>query len=150
MQLPFALTVAAEKNNVGAGPAHPAADRRPHPLGGGPRLPRGRRDHPRQEAARPGRDQPGGVRAAQAAGPRLARGPAHRSRLAPHPPDHGPEGRRMTVERDTLARRSLRRFTLGSGPLKRRSDRVQVAGRIVVVLSFLLAPLLAVVVSTAT
>ncbi|MGY1695608.1 MULTISPECIES: Rv1733c family protein [unclassified Geodermatophilus] len=56
----------------------------------------------------------------------------------------------MTEERDTLARRSLRRFTLGSGPLKRGSDRIQVAGRIVVVLSFLLAPLLAVVVSTAT
>lgn len=56
----------------------------------------------------------------------------------------------MTEARDTLVRRSLRRFTLGSGPLKRRSDRVQVVGRCVVVLSFVVAPLLAVAASTAT
>jgi hypothetical protein len=56
----------------------------------------------------------------------------------------------MTAPRNTLIRRSLRRFTLGSGPLKRRSDRVQVIGRFVVVLSFLVAPPLAVVAATAT
>ena len=48
-----------------------AADRRLHPVGGGPGLPRRRRDRPRQGAARRGRDQPGGVRAAEAARPRL-------------------------------------------------------------------------------
>jgi len=36
-------------------------------------------------------------------------------------------------------------FILGSGPLERASDRVEVAGRIVVVLSLLVAPALAVV-----
>ncbi|MGK5172260.1 Rv1733c family protein [Geodermatophilus sp. CPCC 205761] len=56
----------------------------------------------------------------------------------------------MTAPRDTLFRRSLRRLTLGSGPLKRRSDRIEVIGRLAVVLSFLVAPLLAVVASTAT
>src|SRR5688500_19217144 len=55
----------------------------------------------------------------------------------------------MTAPKHTLIRRSLRRFTLGSGPLKRRSDRVQVIGRFVVVLSFLVAPPLAVVAATA-
>jgi hypothetical protein len=47
------------------------------------------------------------------------------------------------------ARRWLRRFTLGSGPLKRSSDRVQVAGRIVLVVSVLIAPSLAVAAGTA-
>ena len=55
----------------------------------------------------------------------------------------------MAAPKDTPIRRSLRRFTLGSGPLKRRSDRVQVIGRLVVVLSFLLAPPLAVAAATA-
>jgi len=36
-------------------------------------------------------------------------------------------------------RHGLRRFLLGSGPLKRTSDRVQMAGRLVVVLSLLAA-----------
>jgi hypothetical protein len=44
-------------------------------------------------------------------------------------------------------RRSLRRFTLGSGPLKRRSDRLQVIGRFLVVLSFLASPPIAVAVA---
>ena len=55
----------------------------------------------------------------------------------------------MTTPKNTSIRRSLRRFTLGSGPLKRRSDRVQVVGRFVVVLSFLVAPPLAVAAATA-
>jgi hypothetical protein len=42
-------------------------------------------------------------------------------------------------------RRALRRFTLGSGPLKRRSDRVQVLGRVLLALSLLAAAPLAVV-----
>jgi hypothetical protein len=56
----------------------------------------------------------------------------------------------MTAPKDGLIRRSMRRFTLGSGPLKRRSDRAQVIGRLVVVLSFLVAPPLAVAAATAT
>jgi hypothetical protein len=56
----------------------------------------------------------------------------------------------MTATKESLIRRSLRRFTLGSGPLKRRSDRFQVIGRFVVALSFLLAPLLAVAAATTT
>jgi hypothetical protein len=56
----------------------------------------------------------------------------------------------MTAPHNSPVRRSLRRFTLGSGPLKRRSDRLQVVGRFVVVLSFLLAPPLAVAAATAT
>jgi hypothetical protein len=56
----------------------------------------------------------------------------------------------MTASKDTLIRRALRRFMLGSGPLKRRSDRVQAVGRIVLALSFLIAPLLAVAVANAT
>jgi hypothetical protein len=56
----------------------------------------------------------------------------------------------MTVPRDTLLRRSLRRFTLGSGPLKRGSDRVEVIGRLAVVLSLFLAAPLAVVATTVT
>jgi hypothetical protein len=46
-------------------------------------------------------------------------------------------------------RRSLRRFTLGSGPLKRRSDRLQVIGRFLVVLSFLISPPIAVAAANA-
>ena len=45
---------------------------------------------------------------------------------------------------DGPVRRTLRRFTLGSGPLKRGSDRLQVVGRLVVVLAVLLAPPIAV------
>jgi hypothetical protein len=56
----------------------------------------------------------------------------------------------MPTPTDGAIRRALRRFTLGSGPLKRRSDRVQVLGRVVVVLSFLVAPPIAVAVATAT
>ena len=44
----------------------------------------------------------------------------------------------------------LRRFTLGSGPLKRRYDRIHVLGRVLVALSFVLAPPLAVATTTAT
>jgi hypothetical protein len=55
----------------------------------------------------------------------------------------------MSASKDTLMRRSLRRFTFGSGPLKRRSDRIQALGRLAVVLSFLLAPPLAVASATA-
>jgi hypothetical protein len=56
----------------------------------------------------------------------------------------------MSEPRDTHLRRLLRRWTLGSGPLRRRSDRVQALGRLLVVLSFLVAPLLAVAASSAT
>jgi hypothetical protein len=50
----------------------------------------------------------------------------------------------MAARQDGVVRRSLRRFTLGSGPLKRGSDRLQLAARVVVVLSVLLAPPIAV------
>jgi hypothetical protein len=56
----------------------------------------------------------------------------------------------MTAPKDTAIRRWLRRFTLGSGPLKRRSDRVQVIGRFVVVASLFVASPVAVAVATAT
>ncbi|MGY1592483.1 hypothetical protein ACI789_12145 [Geodermatophilus sp. SYSU D00965] len=56
----------------------------------------------------------------------------------------------MSTPTDGALRRSLRWFTLGSGPLKRGSDRVQVAGRLVVVLSLLVAPPLAVAATAAT
>jgi hypothetical protein len=55
----------------------------------------------------------------------------------------------MTRARHTPIRSALRRFMLGSGPLKRRSDRLQVLARCAVVLSFLLAPPLAVAAATA-
>lgn len=55
----------------------------------------------------------------------------------------------MAARQDGVLRRSLRRFTLGSGPLKRRSDRVQVVGRLVVLLSLLIAPPIAVAVADA-
>jgi hypothetical protein len=55
----------------------------------------------------------------------------------------------MSASKDTPTRRSLRRFTFGSGPLKRRSDRIQAIGRLAVVLSFLVAPPLAVASATA-
>jgi hypothetical protein len=56
----------------------------------------------------------------------------------------------MSVPKPTAVRRSLRRFTLGSGPLKRVSDRIQLIGRLLVVLSFLVAPPLAVAAATVT
>ena len=56
----------------------------------------------------------------------------------------------MSAPKNGVIRRSLRRFLLGSGPLKRRSDRMQVIGRFVVAVSLLLAPPLAVVATTAT
>ena len=55
----------------------------------------------------------------------------------------------MPPGRGSSARWWLRRFALGSGPLKRRSDRIQVLGRVMVALSLVLAPCLAVAVGTA-
>ena len=46
----------------------------------------------------------------------------------------------MTAPEASAIRRWLRRFTLGRGPLRRGSDRVQVVGRVVLVLSVALAP----------
>jgi hypothetical protein len=57
---------------------------------------------------------------------------------------------REPARRNSPLRGSLRRFTLGTGPLKRRSDRLQVLGRSAVVLSLLLSPPLAVAAATAT
>src|SRR5690349_18769557 len=54
----------------------------------------------------------------------------------------------MTAPKDGPVRQALRRFALGSGPLKRRSDRLQAMGRVVVVLSFFVAPPIAVAVGT--
>jgi hypothetical protein len=51
---------------------------------------------------------------------------------------------------DGRLRRAIRRFTLGSGPLKRRSDRLQMLARLVVVLAFVMAPPLAVLAATKT
>jgi hypothetical protein len=48
------------------------------------------------------------------------------------------------------ARRQLRRFTLGSGPLKRGSDRIQFAARVVLVILVLTAAPAALAVATAT
>ncbi|HET6693614.1 MAG TPA: hypothetical protein VFG97_04880 [Pedococcus sp.] len=56
----------------------------------------------------------------------------------------------MASHEDSGYRRLRRAFTLGSGPLRRGSDRIQVFGRVVVVLSFFLAPLLAVAVVDST
>ena len=56
----------------------------------------------------------------------------------------------MAATRNPLVRRSLRWFTLGSGPLKRPSDRLQLVGRLVVLLSVLVAPPLAVAAASAT
>jgi hypothetical protein len=56
----------------------------------------------------------------------------------------------MTAPRDTAIRRSLRRFTLGTGPLKRRSDRLQVLGRTAVAVSLVISPPLAVATAGAT
>lgn len=50
----------------------------------------------------------------------------------------------MNTSTNTALHRLLRQFTLGSGPLKRGSDRLQVAGRLVVLLALLVAPPLAV------
>jgi hypothetical protein len=55
----------------------------------------------------------------------------------------------MSASDDGAIRRSLRRFLLGSGPLKRRSDRLQVMGRLVVALSFLVSPPIAVATTNA-
>ena len=54
----------------------------------------------------------------------------------------------MSAPEDGLIRRSLLRFSLGRGPLKRRSDRIQVFGRFVVVLAFLISPPIAVAVTS--
>jgi hypothetical protein len=51
---------------------------------------------------------------------------------------------------DSRLRSAVRRFTLGSGPLKRRSDRLQMSARLLVVLAFLVAPPLAVLAATKT
>ena len=56
----------------------------------------------------------------------------------------------MTTPRNSRFRRAVHAFTLGSGPLKRRSDRLQLLGRIVVVLAVVTAPGLAVAAATAT
>jgi hypothetical protein len=54
------------------------------------------------------------------------------------------------VSRSTVGgfRGALRWFALGSGPLKRRTDRVQALARLVLVLAFLAAPSLAVLAAT--
>jgi hypothetical protein len=54
----------------------------------------------------------------------------------------------MTRSIDSRYRQAVRRFTLGSGPLKRGSDRVQMVARLLVVLAFLAAPPLAVLAAT--
>jgi hypothetical protein len=56
----------------------------------------------------------------------------------------------MTRSTDSRFRQVARRFTLGSGPLKRGSDRVQMVARLLVVLAFLAAPPLAVLAATRT
>ena len=56
----------------------------------------------------------------------------------------------MTTPRQGRFRRAVRGFTLGTGPLKRRSDRLQMVARIVFVLAVVTAPALAVAVVTAT
>jgi hypothetical protein len=56
----------------------------------------------------------------------------------------------VSAPTDSRLRGALRRFTLGSGPLKRRSDRLQMMARLVVVLAFLAAPPLAVLAATKT
>ena len=56
----------------------------------------------------------------------------------------------MTAPTHGWLRRAVRGFTLGSGPLKRRSDRLQVVARVVVVLAVATAPALAVAAATAT
>jgi hypothetical protein len=67
----------------------------------------------------------------------------------PARPRPGTEGTDLPAGRVSWARRWLRRFALGSGPLKRRSDRIQVLGRVLVALSVVLAPCVAVAVGTA-
>jgi hypothetical protein len=56
----------------------------------------------------------------------------------------------MTAPRHGRFRRAVRGFTLGTGPLKRRSDRLQMVARLVVVLAVATAPALAVAAATAT
>jgi hypothetical protein len=56
----------------------------------------------------------------------------------------------MTAPRHGLFRRAVRVFLLGSGPLKRGSDRLQMLARVVVVLAVVVSPALAVAAATAT
>ena len=56
----------------------------------------------------------------------------------------------MTTPRHGRFRRAVRGFTLGSGPLKRRSDRLQMIARVVVVLAVAASPALAVAAATST
>ena len=56
----------------------------------------------------------------------------------------------MTAPTHGWFRRAVRGFTLGSGPLKRLSDRLQMVARVVVVLAVAAAPALAVAAATAT
>jgi hypothetical protein len=56
----------------------------------------------------------------------------------------------VSASTDSRFHTAIRRFTLGSGPLKRRSDRLQMLARLVVVLAFLAAPPLAVLAATKT
>jgi hypothetical protein len=56
----------------------------------------------------------------------------------------------VSREARTTLRQALRQFLLGSGSLKRGSDRVQMMGRVVVVLSFLVSGPVAVAAATAT
>src|SRR5690349_24945200 len=67
----------------------------------------------------------------------------------PARPRPGAEGTGLPARQGSIARRWLRRFALGSGPLKRRSDRIQLLGRVAVLLSIVLAPGVAVAVATA-
>ncbi len=53
-------------------------------------------------------------------------------------------------EDPTITRRLWHRFTLGSGPLKRSSDRIQVLARVLLVLAVLTAVPVALAVATAT
>jgi hypothetical protein len=62
----------------------------------------------------------------------------------------GKEEAAMTTPRHGRFRRAVRGFTLGSGPLKRRSDRLQMVARVVVALAVATAPALAVAAATAT
>ena len=105
-----------------------AGHRRLHPLGGGSRLPGRGRDRARQGAAGPGRDQPGGVRPAEAPRARLTGRSPHRVRHGRHE-----EARDVRLDQHGRLRRGRSAgSSLGSGPLKRPSDRVEVAGRLLV------------------
>jgi hypothetical protein len=56
----------------------------------------------------------------------------------------------VSTSTDSRLRVAIRRLTLGTGPLKRRSDRLQMVARLVVVLAFVAAPPLAVLAATKT